>query len=459
MEFFSSAFYFIVVIGILVFIHEFGHFIASRISGMRVDIFALGMGPRLFGFNKKTGFTFGSLPDDYEGNGLCDYRICAFPIGGYCKTAGMVDESMDTDFVQKPPQDWEFRSKNAFLKAFVISAGVIMNVLLALGVFTYIHYSQGSYHNPVTTIGNVQAGSLAAKIGLKENDKITDIDNKQVTSWQDMLTYLALDDFGSTKSIKVKRDGQDVLIKSNGDDIVRAVGSASGFGFSPANAFVLISAVETIKPAGKAGMKEGDTVLAINSKKIYSVLQFQETIKANKVNQLDIQVKRGKDTLSLAVTPDASGLIGVGIGEGMFGKMVHKSYGLGEAFALGWDECVNSVKMFFNTFSQIFKGNISAKQSLGGPVMIAQVASKQAGIGLVSFLHFLGMLSMSLAIINILPLPALDGGHLVFIIVEAIMRREVPIKVKMMIQQVGIYLIIGLTLFVFYNDFARLFGF
>lgn len=454
----SSAFYFVIVIGILVFIHEFGHFIAARISKMRVDIFALGMGPRLFGWNKKKGFTFGKLPEDFDGEGKCDYRVCAFPIGGYVKIAGMIDESMDTDYVQKAPQPWEFRSKNAFFKAFTISAGVIMNVFLAWFVFSYIQLSEGSYHNPTTTIGSVTQGTVATKIGLKANDKVIKINNKPVHTWQEFIQQLAIKDFGGSRVITVLRDNQEVILKSNGDDIVRAIGSAKGLGFSPNNAFVLISGVETLKPAGKAGIKEGDTVIRINTATIASVSQFQETIKANKSQQMEVSVKRGADTLNLAVTPDASGLIGVGISEGLYGNLLHKSYSIGESMALGWEECVSTVKMFFNTFSQIFKGNISAKQSLGGPLMIAQAASKQADMGLANFLHFLGMLSMSLAIINILPVPALDGGHLLFIIIEAIIRREVPIKIKMAFQQAGLWLIVLLTVFVFYNDIARIFG-
>lgn len=458
MGFLSSVFYFIVVIGVLVFIHEFGHFIAARISGMRVDVFALGMGSRLFGWNKKTGFTWGKLPEDFDGEGHCDYRVCALPIGGYVKIAGMIDESMDTDFVQKPPQPWEFRSKNAFLKAFTISAGVIMNTLLAWFIFSYIIMFQGAYHNPTTTVGSVKKSSVAESIGLMENDKIVKINNTYIHTWQQVMENLALKDFGGSRNILVNRNGQEILLKANGDDIVKAIGGGNGFGFSPNNSFVLISGVETLKPAGKAGLKEGDTVIQINSQPIRAVEQFQSVIKGNKQQAIQLTYKRAKDTITAEITPDASGLIGVGISEGYYGALVHKTYSLGESAAMGWEECVNSVKMFFGTFSQIFKGNISVKQSLGGPIMIAQYASRQADMGFLSFLHFVAMLSITLAIVNILPIPALDGGHLLFIIIEAVIRKEIPIKAKMMIQQVGIWIILLLMVFMFYNDIARVFG-
>ena len=131
---------FIILIGVLVFIHELGHFLAARWTGMRAEVFAVGMGPRILGYNKHTGFTFGKLDEGIDLGDHTDYRISAFPIGGYVKIAGMVDESMDTKFAQEPPKPWEFRSKNTLQKAFVISAGVIMNFLLAVIVLAGLNF-------------------------------------------------------------------------------------------------------------------------------------------------------------------------------------------------------------------------------------------------------------------------------------------------------------------------------
>ncbi len=127
--------YFAITIGILVFIHEFGHFAAAKLSGMRADVFAIGFGKRLFGWNKKSGFSFGELPKDFDSEGHTDYRLCLLPLGGYVKIAGMVDESMDAEFVNRPPQPWEFRAKPLHSKVFVITAGVLMNLLLAWIIF------------------------------------------------------------------------------------------------------------------------------------------------------------------------------------------------------------------------------------------------------------------------------------------------------------------------------------
>ena len=454
-----SIFYFVIVIGILVSIHEFGHFIAARISGMRVDIYSIGMGYRLFGWNKKTGFTFGALPEDYVENGFCDYRLCAFPIGGYCKIAGLVDESMDTDFAKTSPQPWEFRSKNAFLKAFTICAGVLMNFILAILIFAWIAFSQGAYYNPTTEVGYVGDGTVAKKIGFMKGDKILAINDFRTATWEEMIERLAIRDLGSSRKILIQRNGEKMVLKADGNLLVKAVNGTLPMGLSPKNTFILFNDVETIKPAGKAGLKGGDTVVAINGETVGNVSRFKQMIKANKSKAVALTYKRGGDTIIVNVTPDAEGLIGVSISEGFYGARVHKTYGIGESFAIGWDECCQTIKMFFGAFDQIFKGNMSVRQSLGGPIMIAQSAAQQANLGLINFLHFVALLSVSLAIINILPIPALDGGQLILIIYEAIIRREVSLKAKMVIQQIGIYFILGLTVLVFYNDIARILGF
>ncbi len=458
MEFITTLFYFIVVVGILVFIHEFGHFLAARISKMRVDVFAVGMGFRLFGWNKKTGFTFGKLPKDFDGEGHTDYRLSAFPIGGYVKIAGMIDESMDAEFIQKAPEPWEFRSKNAFLKAFTISAGVIMNALLAIIIFSMIFFVQGSFHNATTEVGFVQKTSLSEEVGLQVGDRIVSINDHKVYTWQEMIEQLALKNFGGSRKIEVNRGDKEIVLFIDGDQIIKAISGQKSLGLAPFNAFVFLNSVETLKPAGKAGLREGDTIISVNNEVIKTISQFVSVVSTSKEKPITIAYKRNLDTTSVIVTPDAQGLIGVGIGENFYGPILHRTYDVFESLGLGWNETVSSIDVFFSTFGQIFKGNISVKQSLGGPILIAKSASQRAEMGLISFLHFVALLSITLAVVNILPIPALDGGHLIFIIIEAIIRREVPIKAKMIFQQIGLAIIILLMIFMFYNDIARIFG-
>jgi regulator of sigma E protease len=169
-----------------------------------------------------------------------------------------------------------------------------------------------------------------------------------------------------------------------------------------------------------------------------------------------IEFKRGSEAITKEVTPNNEGFIGVELREVYTGPKIIKNYSLFEAIGYGFTETWRSINLFLSTLNQIFSGSISAKQSLGGPIMIAKMASQQAEIGIINFLHFMALLSITLAVINILPFPALDGGHLVFIIIEGIIRREIPVKVKVAFQNVGMIALLALMAFVIYNDIVRL---
>jgi regulator of sigma E protease len=199
--------YFIITIAILVFVHEFGHFAAAKLSGMRADIFAIGFGKRLFGYNKLTGFTFGDLPKDFDGQGNTDYRLCLLPLGGYVKIAGMVDESFDTEFADKEPAPYEFRSKSVAKKVFVISAGVLMNLILSLLVFSGMKFINGEQIILTTTVGVVPPNSLADSLGFRQNDKIVAINNAPVNNWNELRTELVINTLGEDINIDLLRNG------------------------------------------------------------------------------------------------------------------------------------------------------------------------------------------------------------------------------------------------------------
>ena len=185
------VFYALLTLGILVFIHELGHFLAAKLMGMRVDRFSLGFPPRAFG--KVIGDT--------------DYCISWVPIGGYVKIAGMVDESFDTEFLDKEPEPWEFRAKPLWARVFVITAGVIMNTLLALGIFWYVHYSQGKQINLTTTVGYVLDGSASQKAGILPGDKIIAINGKAISYWEEIPTTIYLENIGNDITVNVERKG------------------------------------------------------------------------------------------------------------------------------------------------------------------------------------------------------------------------------------------------------------
>ncbi|MCX8010883.1 MAG: site-2 protease family protein [Ignavibacteria bacterium] len=221
MEIANSIFYFIITIAILVLVHEFGHFIAAKLSGMRVDAFAIGFGQRLFGRNKKLGFSFGSLPKvkDENGNlseidleGETDYRVCLLPLGGYVKIAGMIDESMDKSFLKREPQSWEFRSKSTGKKIFVLSAGVLMNFLLAFLIFWGINFVKGKQHFKTVQVGYVTKNSPAEKAGFKFGDKILSINGNKVEYWDEILNQIFVKKIGEDIQVIVDRDGKEVVL-------------------------------------------------------------------------------------------------------------------------------------------------------------------------------------------------------------------------------------------------------
>jgi regulator of sigma E protease len=455
----STIFYFVILISILVVIHEFGHFIAARISKMRVDIFSVGIGYRLFGWSKKDGFKFGPLPKDWNSEGITDYRISFFPIGGYVKIAGMVDESFDTEFANKAPMLYEFRSKSTLAKAFTISAGVIMNILLAIFIFAGIKYIEGEMLWATTEVGFVEDNSLAKTIGLMPGDLILTVNNKPVKTWDEVMRLFRFDDFGGNRSVIIERSGIQHTLYAEGTEIIKTMTNdkknEKTLGLNPAHTFVLFDDVETLGAAGKAGFHAGDTIKSINGEIIYSSLQLRNIIKTHADSSLSVKLNRAGEEVSTTVIPNSEGLIGVTIVEGYNGPIQVRNFGLIESISSGTDEAWHSVVLLVGSIKQIVAGNIQVKQAIGGPIMIAKQASQRAQMGLVYFLNFMGLLSISLAAINILPFPALDGGHLVFILIEGITRREVPIKIKLAIQQVGFAILLLFMAFVVYNDIVR----
>ena len=456
MEIFNSVFYFIIVIGVLVFIHEFGHFIAARLCGIHTDIFSFGMGPRLFGWNKKHGFSFGGLKD-WEGNGYCEYRLSLFPIGGYVKVAGMVDESMDTSFINTEPKETEFRSKNLLQKVFVLSAGVIMNMLLAIGIFTFIAQAYGKTIWNTTEIGSVDKSSLGGKIGFVAGDKINSINNKPITNWEELIDGLTLKDFGKSKTIKLTRNNQDTVINTEGKVLLKAMSGQMALGIFPKNSFVFVVSANKSKPAGKIGLTGGDTIISVNNEKITDFTRFTNILTQNKNKNIYLEWKRGNKYLKDSVAPDGNGKLGFSPDVVYSGPVLKQSYSIFESIVVGFQQTYRFSELFVSSVKQIIKGNISAKESLGGPILIAEAASRSAKMGLAAFLSFMALLSITLAIINILPFPALDGGHIVFAIIESIIRREIPIKIKMYIQNTGMIILLLLMAYIFYNDIMRMF--
>ena len=446
--------YFAITIGILVFIHELGHFLAAKMTGMRADVFAIGFGKRLFGYNKKSGFSFGELPKDFDGEGNTDYRLSLLPLGGYVKIAGMVDESFDTEFANKEPQPYEFRSKNFLQKTFVITAGVVMNILLAIFIFWGANFFKGKPVTLTTTVGYVAQGSTADSLGFKEGDKIESINGVTIDNWDDVRSEMYVNTIGENLNIKILRDGkqQTLFVPRNKiPDIEKKGELVSPEGYKP-----YITEVFKNTPAEKAGFQAKDIIIALNGKKLGSSSEFINIVSHNPGSELHAEILRGKDTLKLAVVPASDGKIGIGINDIYEGKFEYKTFGFFESFYVAGVDLVNLTKVTFNVAGKVIGGQVEFGKAFGGPVRIAQLAAKSAEVGFESFLFFLAVLSLSLALINIMPFPVLDGGHLLMIIIETITRREIPVKVKIAINNTGFILLLLLMAFIIYNDIISL---
>lgn len=446
--------YFAVTIGILVFVHEFGHFAAAKLSGMRADIFAIGFGKRLFGWNKLSGFSFGDLPKDFDGQGHTDYRLCLLPLGGYVKIAGMVDESMDTDALNQPPKPYEFRSKSLPRKVFVITAGVLMNLILAWLIFWGSNFFQEKEYWKTTTVSNVYPGSLADSLGIKSNDKIISINGIDVNNWQEVTNAIYVSTIGDDVTLKINRDGsyKELQLPRN-----RIPETPDKILILPAGLTKpMIDSVLTHSPASKAGIVKGDMFLTLNESPILLRQQATEIITSNPQKMIPLVVLRDKDTVNLSVTPGKDGTIGVIITQAYTGDVELKSQGFFESFYLGWLEINRITNLTFRMIGKVINGNIEFGKAFGGPIKIAQFAAKSADSGILNFLYFLAILSLSLAILNIMPFPVLDGGHLVIILIESLIKREIPIKIKVAIQNVGFVILLLLMAFILYNDILNL---
>lgn len=442
MEILNTILYFLIVIVILVFVHEFGHFIAAKICKMRVDRFYL-----FFDFFNLRLFKF--VKGDTE------YGVGVFPIGGYVKVAGMIDESMDKDFLDKPPQPYEFRSKPVYQRMFVITAGVIMNTLLALVIFYIISLVRGENLLDTTTIGYVSRSSIAEQVGLKPGDRFVSINGIKINYWEDVYTTVYIDKIGEDLDIRAEHDGQlkDFHLPKNEITDV----SEGKLGLYPAGYETVVSSVIAGKPASTLGLNKNDRILQVNGQNISHQQQFIELIRQNAGKDITISWQRNNEAMSGTVHPDPDSTIGVMIGSVYTGSVKHISYNVLTAVPESFKRLYNyGIVLFVKTIWKIIKGNIPFSKAIGGPIRIAQIAGQSAEGGLLSFLNFMAMLSMTLAIINILPFPALDGGHFLFLLYEGIFRKPVSYKVQVVVQNVGIIILMLFMVFVVYNDILHI---
>jgi len=426
---------------ILVFFHELGHFLAAKLFGMRVERFSLGFPPRVWGFEK----------------GGTDYCIGATPLGGYVKISGMIDESMDTDHLDEEPKPWEYRSKPVWQRMIVITAGVIFNMILAVLIFGGIAFTSGETKIANESVSGIYVAenTLAHDIGFRTGDRITGVNNQNVSFFNELFSPAQLTE--SDVTYTVMRNGSEVTVALPDSALDRI--NKEGF-ISLANALPSkVSRVEEGTPADEAGLQGGDLITSINGEPVNYWLQLTQIIQSSK-DSVNLTVDRSGESLQYSVALSSNNTIGIYAPDPNEEFDVQRfKYGMFESFGVGVQRTEEVFTGIIQGFEKMFAGSISVRDNLGGPVAIASITkdATERG-GMIGFWNITALLSVTLAIMNILPIPVLDGGHLMFLIYEGITRKEPSPKVRMALQQIGFLLIIALFIFVTFNDILRQFG-
>jgi len=447
--------YFIVALGILVLVHEWGHFIVARLSGIRVEQFSIGFGPKIFSFKR----------------GQTEYRIAWIPLGGYVKLYGedpMAEADGDIEKAKEIEASPEaFSSKSLKARLATVFAGPAMNLVLCLIlmpiVFMVGRMVPAILEKPPVVIG-VQEGSPAAIAGLQEGDKIISIDGRSMPVWSDFLNWVMLHSEVEA-TVVFERNGkrQETLLKTTLSPHVKQSIGYSGiepFFFWGDNA--IVGSVNGNSPAAKAGLQEKDKIIAIDGNPVKSWTVMTELIRGSEGKELQITLLRDGQQQQTRIAPmyhDGAQAWIIGITKYMDpSRYVSKRYGFFTAIKEGTKENWKLLKLTGDVLGRLFTFQLSYK-SLGGPVQIAKASGAAARSGLGDFLFFMAFLSMQLGILNLLPIPVLDGGHVLFMGIEAIRKKPVSIRARTISTQIGLAFLLGLMLLVTVNDIDMVWGF
>lgn len=437
-------------LSILIVVHEGGHFFAARLFNIKVEKFYLFF-DFLFPMANLLNFSLVKFK-----KGDTEYGIGWFPLGGYVKIAGMVDESMDKEQLKAPAEPWEFRSKPAWQRLIVMMGGIIVNVVVGVLIFIGLVYFMGDQfilNNYVNNNGGVQALELAEQLGIKTGDKIIKINGKEFEYFDDVSKPDML--LSQNSSYTVLRGNQQVEIQIPANFIENFNRKEAQLNFVLPRMAPRIEGISVGSLADRIGLKKGDLFIEIQGQPI----QFHDELKVImsnlKSDSIQFKVKRGAEVLSFKELLSESKTIGFYplFVEADGTKKIE--YSLGESIAIGPGRAFGVIWLQVKAFKRIFAGDISFKKSLSGPIGMAQM---YGGVwDWERFWRMTGLLSMVLAFMNFLPIPALDGGYVMFLLYEMISGREPSEKFFENAIKVGMAILLLLMVFVFYNDIAKLF--
>lgn len=436
----------------LVAVHEMGHLLAAKYFGMRVEQFSIGFPPKIWSFKK----------------GETEYAISAIPLGGYVKISGMIDESLDTEAMKLPAQPWEFRAKPAWQRLIVMLGGIFVNVVVGVMIFIGITYALGDTYilkDEINNNGGFHVGPVGESIGLKTGDKIVKINGEDFKYLQDIVNPETL--LSTDGTYTVERDGKLIDISIPADFIQKFSKRTSAGNFLWLRVPPII--IETVKGsvADKLGLQKGDKILEINGvpvkyndEVITQVQAFVADSPSRKSDSISFKVLRGNETLSFREYFKGETSIGFYASAQPPKEFLEKaeqkiSYGFVESIPKGTQRAFSTLAFQLKAFGRMITGALSPKESLAGPIGIMQLFGSEWDWS--RFWSLTGVLSLMLAFMNLLPIPALDGGHVMFLSYEIISRRKPSDKFLETAQKVGMVFLLALMVFIFANDIIKLF--
>ena len=436
-------------LSILITVHEWGHFIAARTFNIKVEKFYL-----FFDFLFPMANVLNFSLFKYK-KGDTEYGIGWFPLGGYVKIAGMVDESMDKEQMKQPPQDWEFRAKPAWQRLIVMLGGIIVNVIAGILIFIGLTYFLGDTYIPkdfVNQHGGIEALELGKQIGFETGDQIVKINGKDFEDFQDVIKPDVL--LTQNSYYTVLRGNQEVDIAIPSDFIENFNRKEAAGNFLVPRIPAVVGRVSKGSIADRVGLKPNDRFLSIDGQPVKYQDEVIKIVKGGQRDSISFVVQRGSETLTFRENFKDQSIIGF-LPKGFDREeLSYIKYGLGESIGVGTGRAFGVIFLQLKAFKKIFSGDISFQKSLSGPIGMAQAFGTEWDWE--RFWRMTGMLSMVLAFMNLLPIPALDGGYVMFLLYEMISGKEPSEKFFETALKIGMAMLLVLMVFVFYNDIAKL---
>ena len=426
----------ILALSIIVAIHEFGHLITAKIFGMRVEKYFIGFPPKIFSFK-------------YKGT---EYGLGSVPLGGFVKISGIIDESFDTKHVNKKPEPWEFRAKPAWQRLIVMLGGIVLNVITGIIIFVSLTYKNGDQFISKDEINKhgIIALELGKEIGLETGDKIININGEDWIKDTDLFNPNVF--FEEESFYTIERNGNIIKVTFP-DDFLNKFSSEKEI-----NSFIKIRSPFTINEvvegseAYNSGIKKGDKIISIGDENIIDMFEFHEKIKDN--NNINLKILRDKKLININVSKNSEGKIGIIMKPDAinYSKINYSFY---ESIPIGTVQAFSIVVINVKAFGQMFSGNIDPRKSMSGPIGIAQIFGSNFNWD--KFWRLTGLISMVLAFMNLLPIPALDGGHALFISIELLTGYKPSEKFLEYSTRFGVIILLTLMGFVIINDIYKLF--